>query len=143
MGFNVGLIARDADVEADVAAILKKTSLTVWTSRSPDAICDNVARPGTLLLAVALPDLSGLELVERLRALHVDVPAILIGPQPNALPAKRLADASVLDVIPLPVGSRDLLSWIECVCVTRLVLHREQLLKLSRPDQARGLRVVA
>jgi hypothetical protein len=67
--------------------------------------------------------------VERLRALHVDTPAVLICDAADSPPAKRLVDASVLDVLRHPLKARELLGWIECVCVTRLVLTRQHLLR--------------
>jgi CheY-like chemotaxis protein len=82
-----------------------------------------------------MPGQSGLEMVEKLRALHVETPAILIVDTAEQIPAKRLADASVLDVIAQPATARDLLNWIECVCVTRLVLTRQHLLRAEARRQ--------
>jgi FixJ family two-component response regulator len=135
MTLNVCLIASDPHHENSLSATLSKTGLAVWTSQSVDEFCANVARPGTLCIVVAMPGHSGLEMVEKLRALHVETPALLIVDTAEAVPAKRLADASVLDLITQPATPRDLLSWIECVCVTRLVLTRQRLLRAEARRQ--------
>lgn len=129
MTLSVCLIASEPQTESSVASVLSKTGLTIWKSRSFDEFCANVARPGTLCLIVVMPGVAGLEMIEQLRALRIATPAILIADMGEMPPAKRLADACVLDVISQTAATRELLGWIECVCVTRMVLMREHLLR--------------
>ncbi|MGZ5933604.1 MAG: hypothetical protein ACXWLV_02730 [Rhizomicrobium sp.] len=146
MTLSVGLIASQPETESSLATVLSKTGLTVWKSRSFDEFCANVARPGTLCLVVAMPGVAGLEMVEYLRALRIATPAILIADMAEMPPAKRLADARVLDVISQTAASRELLGWIECVCVTRMILMREHILHAEprwRSSDASEFREVA
>ncbi len=146
MTLSVCLIASESETELNLASVLSKTGLVVWRSRSVDDFCANVARPGTLCLVVAIPGVAGLEMVEQLRALHIDTPAILIADMRDVPPAKRLADACVLDVISQTASTRELLGWIECVCVTRMILTREHLVRAEarrRHSDASEFREVA
>jgi FixJ family two-component response regulator len=68
-----------------------------------------------LLLDFQMSGLSGLDLLEALRAQGVTVPAIIITADTNP-PKERCARAGVLAVLRKPHAVADMLGWIEKAC---------------------------
>ena len=72
------------------------------------------SRPGCLIIDVKMPGMDGIDVVQRLRALGVDAPVVLITGHPD--PAIRTrAQAAGIDLIEKPLSQDALLREIERV----------------------------
>jgi len=70
-----------------------------------------------LLIDLNLSGHSGLDFLQRLRALGVQVPAIMLSG--NSLPFEfQLAAANVFHVLDKPTPAQDLLSWVSEACAS-------------------------
>ena len=96
--------------------VLHMAGYEVWAARGiAEAIALlDVASPALILLDVRLPDGSGLELVERLRAdaTQIDLPILVLSADAMPDDAKRARDAGANDFLAKPVGPRVLLARI-------------------------------
>ena len=107
----------DDDVRDSMGVLLESFGFTVRTFASAaeflrDPEC---GKADCLLLDLQMPGMTGLELLERLRARGVGTPAILITANDENLET-RPARAKVLTVLHKPVTDDELLQWIERAC---------------------------
>jgi FixJ family two-component response regulator len=134
------------DVSPDATrALLSRCGLSVWSCESSDAFVSDPRCESTLCVVVDLRRSSSLEALEALRQRDVPVPAILCVDRGEAIPAARLAQASVLDVLERPIETRALLGWVGCVCVAKSVVDRQQarLVEDKRTSNVATIRRVA
>lgn len=104
-------------------ALLDKCGFEVWTPNSA-AADDGQMYERALCLVIDMPRHAGVETLRLLRAYGVKTPALLVvdsGFSPNA---DELCDAWVLNVVPRTADPRDLLRWLESMCLTRKLLDR-------------------
>ena len=66
-----------------------------------------------LLLDHQLPAMTGLELLENLRARHIDVPAIVMTGSPDGMLARRAARAGSVVFLHKPMKFKELLAAID------------------------------
>jgi FixJ family two-component response regulator len=71
--------------------------------------------PACLILDYHMPNMTGLELVERLRADGVGLPILLITGSPSPATVARAADLGIYRVLEKPLGDEDLLDFINSV----------------------------
>ena len=69
--------------------------------------------PGCLVLDVRLPDLSGLELQQHLRAVHIHTPIVFITAHGDIPMTVRAMKAGALEFLPKPVRGQDLLDAVQ------------------------------
>lgn len=87
---------------------------TAGFTRGADAIEWLTAGGADLVVAaMRLPDMTGIELAERLRAARVSAPALLIGVAPTPEAAERAAAAGVVDMLEVPVSCVKLVGAIQ------------------------------
>ncbi|MFO7608321.1 MAG: response regulator [Candidatus Krumholzibacteriia bacterium] len=90
--------------------------------------------PGCIVLDVRLPDLSGLQVLERLAARTGCPPVIIVTGHADVPMAVQALKAGALDFLQKPVRNQDLLEKVQ------LALARDA---VSRPEQARKAAVAA
>lgn len=71
-------------------------------------------QPGCLLLDVRMPGMSGMELVDYLKAKRIDIPVIMMTGHGDVPMAVRALKNGVLDFIQKPFNSQELLDQIQC-----------------------------
>jgi len=126
---GVCLIAEEAGVPSPAGAWLTRCGLTVWTPASIEAAGEPSAYERALCLVIDMPGKSGLGTLELFRSYGIWTPALLIADAKDALPAERLARTGVLDVLARPIGPRELLGWIECLCIAQGTVRAAQPLR--------------
>ena len=107
------LVENDDDVRASAKLLLESAGYAVRDYASAEAVLADAAAQDAacLLLDLQLGGMTGLELLERLRARGIQTPAILL----TATDA-RYGAAKVLTVLRKPVAADELLGWIAKAC---------------------------
>ena len=110
----VHVIDDDEAVRESLTFLLKTTGLSVRTYESATAFLhdDPKAKSGCVVTDVRMPDISGLDLLHRLKELHVSLPVIVItghGDVPLAVEAMK---AGAADFIEKPFDDEAILSAI-------------------------------
>lgn len=110
----VCIVDDDDDVRDSLKALLEAHGLRVRDFASALAFLEGEgARDcGCLLLDLHMPAMSGLELLECLRAEDVDIPALMITGQSDPALSPRLQRAGLLGILPKPVSEGELLTSI-------------------------------
>lgn len=75
--------------------------------------CDAARNCRCLLLDLHMPVMSGLSLLETLRADNIEVPAVMITGQVTPELAARIREMGLSEILPKPIGEADLLRSIE------------------------------
>lgn len=84
--------------------------------------------PGCVLLDVCMPDMSGLELQEALRARHIEIPVIVITGHADVPTAVRAMKGGACDFVEKPFDGDDLLERIhECLNSEKKIRHHQEL----------------
>ena len=66
-----------------------------------------------LVIDQKMPDMTGLELTEQLRAEGVPTPVILMTAQPDAALVDRIESANTLALLIKPIQQNELMAWID------------------------------
>jgi len=103
--------------------LLQRCGFLVWTPSSPDAD-DGHIYDEAVCLVIDLPGEAGARTLKLLRDYGVKTPAVLVvdcgyRPMPD-----ELGSPWTLNITPSPVDPRELLRWIETMCITRKLLER-------------------
>jgi two-component system response regulator FixJ len=110
----VHVIDDDAAMRDSLAFLFESAGLSVKTYESAIAFLDHAAalEPGCILTDVRMPQMSGLELVDRLKALAVTLPVIVMTGHADVPLAIQAMKAGVLDFIEKPFDDEALLSAV-------------------------------
>ena len=110
----VFIVEDDEAVRASTRALLEASGYTVRDYASAEQLLavGNVAEAGCMVLDYNLPGMSGIELVESLRAQGNRTPAIIISSNGKQLIA-RAAKAEVAVVLRKPTAADALTQWLE------------------------------
>lgn len=110
----VHVIDDDAAMRDSLSFLLESADLPARTYESAVAFLDHVANlePGCIVTDVRMPEMSGLELVQRLKTLQVDLPVIVITGHADVPLAIEAMKAGVHDFIEKPFDDETLLSAI-------------------------------
>jgi FixJ family two-component response regulator len=113
----VCVVEDDDAVRASVRLLLEAVGYPVLDYASAEAfLADPTAQDAAcLLLDYQLGSMTGLELLELLRARGVQTPAIIVSANTNHFD-DRCARAKVLAVLRKPAPAADLLGWVEKAC---------------------------
>jgi FixJ family two-component response regulator len=128
---SICLLANEPGNVAEIESILARCGISVWNCSSALAFVLSPKQDETLCVVVSMPGATALSVLETLRMSAVRTPAILIVDHAVPLPTDRLARACPLDVLVRPVSVRELLAWIECLCVAQR--HMDQTAGRSPP----------
>jgi len=105
----------------DLAPFLTKAGLSVWKATSVSQCLASPHLPRTLCVIADLPTQRDIDQIVGLRTAGFDEPVILIS---NCAPSAGTASrAHLLDVLAHPVEPRDVLTWIECICIANLAAN--------------------
>ncbi len=96
-GVVVIVVDDDPAVRNSLKFSLEIEGFAVRTYRDGGDLLGDSALPsdGCLVIDYLMPDMSGLDLLDRLRVRHVEMPAILITSHPSSVLRERAADAGV------------------------------------------------
>ncbi len=108
------IVDDDGDVRDSTRVLLESSGFVVRDYPSAgeflkSSINDDI---GCLLLDLHMPGMTGLELLENLRARNIQTPAIIVTANDDKLTA-RVARAGVLKTLRKPVDDSELLLWVE------------------------------
>ena len=111
------VVEDDDAVRASAKLLLEAVGYVVRDYASAEALLADPAAPDAacLLLDFQLGGITGLDLLERLRARGVQTPAIILTANANHLD-ERYQRAKVLTVLRKPAPTAHLLAWIEKAC---------------------------
>jgi DNA-binding response OmpR family regulator len=126
MAAGICVIPDDPLTLGRTVAALSHCGLTTWVAGTAAVYSSEPNSAPTVCVVIDMPGQTGLELLETLRGNGARAPAVLIADVDTTLRPKRLADASVLDVLRRPLEIRELLAWIECVFVTNVFLDKQR-----------------
>lgn len=108
----VGVIDDDPAVLDSFRFMLEVAGYRVLTFRSAlEFLAQTSDRPGCLILDQQMPDLTGLELVERLRSDGIALPILLVTAWPSAAIIARAAELHIEGVLEKPPDEVDILSF--------------------------------
>jgi FixJ family two-component response regulator len=120
----VYVVDDDEAVRESLRALFESVGLAVETFASAGEFLASAERPGVgcLLVDVRMPGLSGLELLEKLKELQVNLPAIVITGHGDVATAVRAMKAGAKDFIEKPFNAQLLLERVQaCLDESRLV----------------------
>jgi len=116
-GRLICLVEDDDAVRASAKLLLEAVGYVVRDHSSAESLLEDgsAAHAACFLLDFQLGGVTGLELLERLRARGIQAPAIIVTAKAN-LVDERYKRANVLAVLRKPVPAADLLDWIDKAC---------------------------
>lgn len=111
---TVIVVDDDEAVRTSLRLLLKSVGLPVDTHASAQEFLDRFDpdRPGCLVLDIRMPGMSGLELQERLNAMHAMVPVVFITGHGDVPMAVEAMQHGAVDFIQKPFRDQDLLDRI-------------------------------
>ncbi|HUD51375.1 response regulator transcription factor [Parvibaculum sp.] len=113
-GRPVCVVDDDDAVRDSVRILLESHGLTVRDYASARAfLAEAAAEGGCLLLDLHMPEMSGLELLEKLRADHVGIPTIIMTGRSDAGLRARAQRAGAVAFLDKPVDEDELLDSIQ------------------------------
>lgn len=112
------IIDDDDAVRDSLKVLLESYGMVVRDYSSPEKILSEnaVEECDCLVLDLHMPTMSGLELLEALRAKNVDTPAVMVTSSAEPRLAIRLEKAGLSALLMKPVNERELLAGIAQAC---------------------------
>ncbi len=112
---TVFVVDDDDGVRRGLSLLLSSVGLKVETFPGAQEFLHafDPARPGCLVLDVRMPGMSGLELQERLKAEHIDIPIIILTGHGDVPMAVRAVQTGAVDFIEKPFREQMLLDRIQ------------------------------
>jgi two-component system, LuxR family, response regulator FixJ len=111
---SVWVVDDDEAVRDSMRILLESHGLTVRDFASARAsLADRAPAEGCLLLDLHMPEMSGLELLEKLRSDHIRTPAIIMTGRSDAGLRARAQRAGAIAFLDKPVDEDELLGSIE------------------------------
>ena len=111
---TVFVVDDDEAVRTSLKLLLRSVGLPVETCVSAQEFLDrfDAERPGCLVLDIRMPGMSGLELQERLNAMHAMIPVVFITGHGDVPMAVEAMQHGAVDFIQKPFRDQDLLDRI-------------------------------
>jgi FixJ family two-component response regulator len=129
---TVFIVDDDSEVRQGLKWLLETIKLKVEVYETAVAFLEafNIDRKGCLVIDVRMPDMSGLELLEKLKLLKNRLPVIVITGHGDIPMAVRAIRAGAMDFLSKPFNDQQLLEQIQKVianniCETKLGLQRD------------------
>lgn len=125
---TVFVVDDDRDVRDGLQWLIESVGLKVELYESAERFlyAYQSTRPGCLVLDVRMPGMSGLELLENLRAREFPLPVILLTGHGSVRVAVRAMKAGAVDVIEKPYADEELLDQIQ-TALRRDALERKEM----------------
>lgn len=111
----IAVVDDDAGVRDSLRFLLETAGHAVETYESGARFLAEArpARVACLVLDQKMPQVTGLELLARLRQRGFAIPALLVASEPGAVLTRRAAELGALGVLEKPLAQDDLLARIE------------------------------
>ncbi|KPH64082.1 response regulator [Novosphingobium sp. ST904] len=108
----VAILDDDAPVREALAELLEVAGIAAQTFDSPKAFLSvyDLSRFACVITDVKMPGISGIELLEHLRALHDDVPVIVITSATDPHTRRRAFRAGAFSILAKPIAGQLLLA---------------------------------
>jgi FixJ family two-component response regulator len=119
MRTRIAAVGDSADAQSATGMLIRRCGFDVWVPADPGELLAGPLGAQTLCLFIDRPGKAGLWALEALRERGVLHPALLVADETDELPAARVDAAGVLAMLARPVNPRELLSWLECLCVAQ------------------------
>jgi len=128
----VFVVDDDTSVREALKGLLRSAGFAVETFASAQEFlaCPPSDLPGCLVLDVGLPDLSGLDLQQRMAEINREIPIVFITGQGDVPTSVRAMKAGAVEFLTKPFGERDLLDAI------RQAIDRDQVARRQRAELA-------
>ena len=112
---TVFVVDDDDGVRKGLSLLLRSVGLNVEVFAGAQEFLEdcNTDRPGCLVLDVRMPGMSGLELQERLKEEHIDIPVIILTGHGDVPMAVRAVQAGAVDFIEKPFREQVLIDRIQ------------------------------
>src|SRR5438105_5329795 len=126
-GSDVYVISQDHEQRTAIDETLSAAGFRVklFSSAQDFLVLADAVRPGSVIAELDLPDISGVELLERLYASQLNFPAVLISAGAGVRTVVEALKAGAVDFLEQPVDPGELLCAIEA-CETRLADARDK-----------------
>lgn len=112
-GNAIAVVDDDPAVVDSLKFLLETVGYSVVTYASAGAfLADDVVTPACLILDHHMPQMTGLELVARLRSAGASIPILLITGSPSPAIVARAAQLGIEKVLEKPPGEHDLLDFV-------------------------------
>ena len=135
MSFGICLISAGLAQPSIIGGLLERCGLSVWTPASPDAD-DGYIYERAICVVLDMPGNSGVRTLQLLRDYGVKTPALLVVDSGYVPELADLKNAWVLDVIPRTSNPREVLHWIESMCITQKLVQQ---LRAAQSDDVERL----
>jgi FixJ family two-component response regulator len=118
VGLTVDIVEDDDAVRDSLRALLEAYGYTVREYPCAAPYLERyVSTPSDVLIVDHhMPGMTGLELVETLRARNVTIPTIMVTGRDDPQLGKRLARAGIAKLFHKPIDDEHLVRWIEETC---------------------------
>jgi FixJ family two-component response regulator len=136
---TVFVVDDDVSVRESLEGLIAFAGWPVMTFASAQAFLDRARKPGPgcLILDVSLPDLSGLELQERLATDEIELPIIFITGHGSVPMSVRAMKAGAVEFLTKPIDDEALLRAIDdAIGKCKSVFERQLNLRTLRDDYA-------
>jgi RNA polymerase sigma factor (sigma-70 family) len=111
---RIVLVDDDPKVLKSISALFDSVGLEVYAFAHPQEVLNaDPPRPGCLVLDLRMPEMSGLEVFERLRERWPDVPTIFITAHGEVSAAVRAMKLGARDFLEKPLGDQVLLERVQ------------------------------
>lgn len=111
----VHVIDDDPGVRKSLQLLMESASVAVQVYESGEEFLDAVdpEQPGCIVLDLRMPGMSGIEVLQRLRATHNEIPAIIISGHADVPTAIRSMKLRAIDLLQKPFEPRALLDAVQ------------------------------
>ncbi len=111
----IGVVDDNDAVRHSIRILLESHGLNVAEFSSAGSLLRSPLRMKFTCLVIdqKMPDMTGLELTEQLRAEGVPTPVILMTAQPDAALVDRIQSANTLALLIKPIQQNELMAWID------------------------------
>jgi FixJ family two-component response regulator len=136
MSNYVYLVDDDEAVRKALSFLLETVGLSVSSFASPESFLNQALNlpPGCLILDIRMPVISGLKLQERLDALGVNWPTVVISGHGDIEACRRAFRNGAMDFLSKPVDEQDL---IEAIQKGHAELEKEKQVRAERAEASK------
>jgi two-component system, LuxR family, response regulator FixJ len=113
--FTVAIVEDDDAVRDSLRTLLDSHGLTVRAYASPRMFLESGEEQDAhcLVFDLHMPEMTGLELAEKMRARAIVAPIIIVTGRTDPVLGPRMRRANIAAVLPKPVSGEDLMAWLE------------------------------
>jgi two-component system response regulator FixJ len=119
---SVCVVDDDDAVRDSLGLLLKAHGMTVHTYNAADRFLSMISKveADCLIFDLNMPEMTGLELAERVRAMHMATPIVIVTGHTDHFLSRRMERAGISAVLEKPVSDAELLGAIALARSTRV-----------------------